>query len=119
VNTARAVPLELFSRAVVLNASSIAHLLREEGLLLISEADHHVVAQWPIRPARVPHDLRRSVVFTRNDQNVWRGAYLESEAGNGLGLKDTKPHFKDLLHVGIWLRGHAPQDEQSGPARVV
>ena len=120
--TGAALSLKTLSEACVLDAASLQLLLAEEGLTVtIRDEIDHIVAQWPVVVnAAAGTATRKAVSFRRNDQGEWRGALLVSfDTPKHWDLVDTVPRFRDLLHVGIWLRGHAPKARVPfGPPRM-
>lgn len=113
--TTAALPLRELSDACVLDAASLELLLLEQGLTLLVAQHDHVVAQWPIRPARVAHDERRRVVFRKNDAGEWRGALLVATSDKSYDLVSFERRFRDLLHVGLWLGARAPKSAPASP----
>jgi hypothetical protein len=100
---------------LALSAPALIKILVECGLsLTILDEEDRVIAQWPVRPARVAHDGRRIVIFRMNERGEWRGVLLVGSAPNGYDLVAAETRFRDLLHVSLWLGTHAPP--QPSPA---
>lgn len=122
MTAAHAIPLQAFSLACVLDAASLQLLLAEEGLTIaLREEVDHIVAQWPVVTvnAAAGTSHRKAVAFRRNADEGWRGAVLVSFSPNGWDVVDSVPNFRDLLHVGLWLRAHAPTPTRStSPVRM-
>lgn len=62
-----------------------------------------IIARWPVRPARATHDQRRVAVFRMNTRGEWRGVLMIGTTPNAYELVAQESHFRDVLHVALWL----------------
>lgn len=94
-----------------LSAEKLKALMSELGAeVAIRDVVDEVIARWPIHPARVAHQERRVVVFRMNERGEWRGVLLVGGAvPNAYDLVAQESHFRDLLHVSLWLGAHEPK----------
>lgn len=95
-----------------LTATAIQAVLIERGLRVTVAHEDQLVAEYPVRPARITHDPRKSVVLTRDDRGNWRGVLMVALSTNGFEVKNQVTQFRDLLHVATWTRWHAENSAQ-------
>jgi hypothetical protein len=107
--------------AHALSAESLKALMLKLGARVdIRDAVDEVVARWPVRTARVPHDERRVAVFRMNERGDWRGVLLVGgTTQNAYDLVAQEPQFRDVLHVALWLSRNEPKGRPAALSPVL
>lgn len=113
--------LQMRDSTHALSAETLKALMSERGAkVAIRDVVDEVIARWPVRPARVAHDARRVAVFRMNVRGEWRGVLLVGGAApKSYELVAQENHFRDLLHVSLWLGAHEPKDRPAAVSRPV